>query len=98
MAEKDKDSRKRVRAAALKYRRDRDDSPQVVASGAGKVAERIIEIAREQGIHIEKDPDLVEILSSIDVGEHIDPDLFVVVAELLVFVYRLKERWREEHA
>jgi len=57
--------------------------------GKGKVAEKIIEIAREHNIHIHNDPDLIEILSQLDLNEEIPPALYVVVAELLGFVYSL---------
>jgi flagellar biosynthesis protein len=80
---------KQKRAAALRYQPKADIAPKVVAKGTGKVAERIIEIAKEHDIHIHNDPDLVEVLSQLDLNEAIPPDLYVVVAELLAFVYAL---------
>ncbi|RME62745.1 MAG: flagellar biosynthesis protein FlhB, partial [Nitrospirae bacterium] len=53
---------KRKRAIALKYDRYEDPAPRVVAKGEGKIAERIIEIAREKGIFIKKDPLLADLL------------------------------------
>ena len=93
--ESNRKRRDRVRAAALSYKPGSDNAPQVVARGEGKIAEQIIALAREHGVPITEDPDLVEILSKMDVGEEISPDLYKVVAELLVFVYRLKQRWGE---
>jgi len=89
---RERERKARTRAAALRYVPDKEHAPRLVASGEGKVAERIIELAREHGVPITEDPDLVAILSKMDIGELISPALYEVVAELLVFVYRLKQR------
>ena len=81
----------RMKAVALKYRPKIDDAPKVIAKGQGKVAEKIIEIAKEHQIHIHNDPDLIEVLSQLDIKEEIPPDLYIVVAELLAFVYSLNK-------
>ena len=78
---------KQKKAVALTYRPGKDDAPKVKASGRGKVAERIIETAREYGIPVKDDPDLVEVLSKLDVEDEIPPGVYVVVAELLAFAY-----------
>jgi len=77
------------KATALSYQPKADNAPKVIAKGRGKAAERIIQIAREHNIYIHNDPDLVELLSQLDLKEEIPPDLYVVVAELLAFVYAL---------
>jgi flagellar biosynthesis protein len=77
------------RAAALKYQPKSDNAPKVIAKGKGKVAERIIEIAKEHNIYIHNDPDLIEVLYQLDLNEDIPAELYVVVAELLAFVYSL---------
>ena len=77
------------RAVALKYQSESDNAPKVTATGKGKVAEKIIEIARQHNIHIHNDPDLIEVLSKLDLNEEIPPDLYVVVSELLAFIYSL---------
>jgi len=82
-------TRESKKAVALKYRPADSHAPRVTASGTGVVAERIIELAREHGIPVKDDPDLVEVLSRLDLNEEIPPELYVVVAELLAFVYRL---------
>jgi flagellar biosynthesis protein len=76
-------------ALALKYRPKSDPAPRVTAKGKGKVAEKIIEIAKKNNIYIHNDPDLVEILSQLDINDEIPPDLYIVAAELLAFVYSL---------
>jgi flagellar biosynthesis protein len=73
----------------VKYRPKIDDAPKVIAKGQGKVAEKIIEIAKEHHLHIHNDPDLIEVLSQLDINEEIPPDLYIVIAELLAFVYSL---------
>lgn len=80
---------KHKKAVALAYRPEKDSAPKVAASGRGRVAERIIEMAREYGIPVKDDPDLVEVLSKLDVTEEIPPGVYVVVAELLAFAYSL---------
>jgi len=79
------------KAAALKYNEKEDNAPKVVAAGRGRIAERIVEIAREYGIPIYEDPDLVELLLKVDIGEEIPPELYRAVAEVLAFIYRLRE-------
>jgi flagellar biosynthesis protein len=81
--------KERMKAVALKYRPKTDHAPRVIAKGQGKVAEKIIAIAREHQLYIHDDPDLIEVLSQLDINEEIPPDLYVVVAELLAFVYSL---------
>jgi flagellar biosynthesis protein len=84
---------KKNSVVALKYRAGSDRAPKVTARGKGKIAEKIIEIAKEHHIYIHEDPDLVEILSTLDINEEIPPDLYVIVAELLAFVYSLNKEF-----
>lgn len=74
-------------AVALRYDKARDDAPKVTAKGKGRVAENIIELAREHGIPVKDDPDLVEVLASLELDQEIPPEIYVAVAELLAFVY-----------
>jgi len=81
------------RAIALTY--DPDDgqpAPRISAEGRGKMAERIIALAEENGVPIRHDPDLVTLLAQLDVGQIIPPELYLVVAEVLAFVYQLKQK------
>ena len=66
-----------------------DGAPRVVASGYGLVAEKIIAVAREHGVKIHEDPDLVQILAELDLGSVIPPEIYQVVAEVLAYVYRV---------
>lgn len=81
----------RKKAAALMYDAKKDSAPKVVAKGSGRIAERIIEIARHHNIPIKNDPELVEVLSSLDLYQDIPPELYRAVAEILVFLYRISK-------
>ncbi|HBT48214.1 MAG TPA: flagellar biosynthesis [Peptococcaceae bacterium] len=77
------------KAVALQYEEKEDAAPRVLAAGRGPVAERIIETAREAGVPIHQDPDLAEMLSKLSIGMQIPPELYRLVAEVLVFIYSL---------
>ena len=82
----------RQKAVALRYDAADEPAPRVIAKGAGLTAERIIEVARQHNIHVHNDPGLVNVLSKLDVDTVIPEGLYVAVAEVLAFVYRLNER------
>jgi len=76
-------------AVALTYDSGKERAPRVAATGRGAMAEKIIQIAREHNIHIHNDPDLLEMLSQLDLNREIPACLYEVVAELLAFIYLL---------
>jgi len=82
----------RRRAVAMRYDMARDQAPRMIAKGRGKIAERIIELARENNIHVQEDPDLVGLLSQLEVDMEIPEELYRAVAEVLAFVYRVNKR------
>lgn len=82
----------RRRAVALRYDTESDRAPRIVATGAGETADRILQIARENGIHIHEDADLVAVLGRLELDTEIPETLYRVVAEVLAFVYRLNQR------
>jgi len=85
-----KDSDKgRLKAAALKYDREERDAPHLVASGSGRIAERIVEVAREAEVPIVEDAALVSALLALDIGEEIPLDLYEAVARVLAFIYKV---------
>ena len=90
-----KDEKVRL-AAALKYDPQKDAAPVVTAKGRGTMAEKIISIAKKNGIPIKEDPSLIQILSKLEMDEQIPPVLYKAVAEILAFVYSLNEKRREE--
>jgi flagellar biosynthesis protein len=79
----------RKKAVALRYRPDKESAPRVTAKGAGSIAERIIKVAQEHGVPVKDDPDLIEVLSKLDIEEQIPPNVYIAVAELLAFVYAM---------
>lgn len=81
---------KRQMAAALAYRAG-DAAPRVVASGRGLIAQAIIERARANGIYVHESEELVSLLMQVELDQHIPPQLYVAVAELLAWLYRLEQ-------
>jgi len=73
-------------AVALGYDPNEDGAPRVIASGKGALADKIIEKAQENNIPIHEDDKLADTLSRLEIGEMIPPELYEVVAEILVFV------------
>jgi flagellar biosynthesis protein len=81
-------------AVALKYDEASAHAPQVVASGKGAKADRIVQIARDHNVPVHQDRDLAETLSLLDTGQFIPEELYEVVAEVMVFVYHIDRRRR----
>lgn len=80
-----KKEEKLKQAIALEYDPS-DEAPRVIASGRGILAEKIIEKAKESDVPIHRDDKLADTLSKLDIGDMIPPELYEVVAEILVFV------------
>ena len=76
-------------AVALAYG-ENDAAPRVSAKGRGLLADTIIERAREAGVYVHESRELVSLLMQVDLDQHIPPDLYVVVAELLAWLYRIE--------
>lgn len=76
-------------AVALAYDKDKDQSPVIVASGSGHIAQRIIEVANQSGIPIHEDDTATALLSQLELGQEIPIELYEVVAE--IFAYILKK-------
>ena len=85
MAEKDQDKKIKT-AVALGYDPNENGAPVVLASGKGALAEKSIEQAQENKIPGHEDSKLADTLSKLEIGEMIPPELYEVVAEVLVFV------------
>jgi len=85
------------KAVALKYNQGVDKAPRVTAKGKGYIAEKIISLAKSHDIPIKEDPDLVSVLSELELQEEIPPELYMVVAELLAFVYRMNQKKDTAH-
>jgi len=79
------------KAVALKYDLG-DTAPKVVASGQGYVAEKILENADKNDIPVYQDKELAEELTRLDLGDDIPPELYEIVAQILIYVSDLDKR------
>jgi flagellar biosynthesis protein len=79
----------RKQAVAIRYDPADDVAPTVVGKGQGYLAERIVELAKEHGIYVHTDPNLVALLMDVQLDEAIPPQLYQVVAKVLGLVYRV---------
>ncbi len=91
--EEKKKKEKRKAAVALKYEAEKDAAPKITAAGKGKLAEKILELAERYNIPVHEDAPLAELLSKLEVGETIPPELYPVVAEILAWVYSLNRKY-----
>lgn len=80
---------KQKQAVALAYDVE-DDAPKVLAAGQGHLAEKIMEQAKDSDIPLYQDEKLVHSLMKLDIGELIPPELYEVVAEILVYVDKME--------
>lgn len=86
-------------AVALSY--DGHNAPKIVATGEGLIAEEIIALAKANGVYIHQDPHLSHFLQLLELGEEIPKELYLLIAELIAFVYMLDgkfpEQWNNMH-
>ena len=75
------------RASALRY--EGSGAPKVTASGRGYIADRIIEVARDNGVAVREDPALAEALAALELDAEIPEDLYTAVAEAIAWSYGL---------
>lgn len=83
---------KSKKAVALKYHKSRDNAPRIVAKGKGTIAQKIIDVARKNGVPLHEDRNLAQLLASLDLDTEIPPELYRAVAEILLFIYRLNSK------
>lgn len=84
-------SKERTLAIALAYAPG-DTAPRIVAKGRGLIAEEIIRRAREYGVFVHESPELVTLLMQSNLDDRIPPQLYVAIAELLAWIYRLEQQ------
>lgn len=93
------DESKLKQAVALSY--DGHNAPKIVATGEGLIAEEIIALAKASGVYIHQDPHLSNFLQLLELGEEIPKELYLLIAELIAFVYMLDgkfpEQWNNMH-
>lgn len=83
-------------AVALKHDMRTPEAPKVIASGKGKLAEQILEIAFQNGVKVREDKDLAQILSVVEVDCEIPLEAFTAVAEILAYVYAANRKMMEQ--
>lgn len=93
----DRNKEERKTAVALKYDVESGDAPYVIAAGKGAVAERILKEASKLDIPQYEDEKLAKSLSKLEIGENIPPELYEVVAQVLLFVDKM-DKLREATA
>lgn len=79
-------------AVALGYDAAKNNAPTVLAKGQGQIAEKIIQIALDEGIEIHQDADLVQILKAVDIDSEIPLEAFGAVAEIISYIYRANNK------
>ena len=85
----DDDESRRLAAVALKkFGLDESILPKVVASGYGKLAEQIIQLAFDNGVRVREDRDLAQMLAAIELDSDIPSEALVAIAEILAYVYK----------
>lgn len=89
MTPKSRDGEQKALAVALKYAPG-TSAPTVVAKGRGLIAEEIISRAREHGVFVHESPELVALLSHVDLDAQIPPQLYIAIAELLAWIYQVE--------
>lgn len=80
---------KQRQAVALAYGAG-ESAPRVVAKGRGILAQAIIDRARDAGVYVHESPELLSLLMQVDLDQHIPPELYLAVAELLAWLYALE--------
>lgn len=80
-------------AAVIRYDEETGKSPTVVAQGTGYVAQKIIELAKQHNIHIQEDPLLLQNLLNLDLGDSIPPQLYAVIAEILILIEEIEKNY-----
>lgn len=83
---------KQPSVAVIRYDESEQSAPQVVAQGTGATALKILEIAKQNQIHIQEDPSLVSQLMNLDLGSQIPPQLYSVIAEILLLIEEMERR------
>jgi flagellar biosynthesis protein len=93
-----KKPKKEIRyATALQYSPEKNFAPKVVATGKGEIAEKIIEKAKENDVPIYQNSNLAKTLSALGIGNEIPPQIYEVVAEILIFIGSVDKSYGERY-
>lgn len=92
MFNRKKNDASRTKATVLRYDKESGDAPTVVAQGTGHIANKIIEMAQANGIPLQENPSLVENLIDMDLGDNVPPQLYSVIAEVLLMIEEMEKK------
>lgn len=79
----------RLRVAALKYEPNKNTAPTVVAAGSGAIAQRILQVAMENGVTIYQDDTAATLLAKLETGQEIPPELYQIVVNIYIAIMEL---------
>jgi len=80
------------KAVALRYNNKKENAPRVLAKGEGETAKNIIKIAEKHNLPIQKDEDLIELLSKVKLDKEVPENLYKAVAEVFSFIYKITKK------
>lgn len=86
----------KLKVAALKYDKDKDNAPKVVAAGTGYVAQKILEVALQNGITVYHDDSAATLLTKLDVGQEIPPELYQIVVDVYMELMKVSEEKKKK--
>jgi len=82
----------REKAVALRYDKEKEKAPRVLARGEGEAAKNIIKVAQLHKLPIKKDADLIELLSKVEIDKEVPQELYKAVAELFSYIYKISNK------
>lgn len=85
-----------LNVAALKYDREHDSAPKVVAAGTGHIAQKILQVAIENGVAIYHDDSAATLLAKLDLGQEIPPELYQIVVNIYISLLDAAEADRSQ--
>ena len=88
----------KLKVAALKYENEKENAPKVVAAGTGYVAQKILEVALANGITVYHDDSAATLLTKLDVGQEIPPELYQIVVDIYVHLMQVSEEKKRQFA
>lgn len=83
-------------AVALRYSKDKEDAPRVVAKGRGFVAQQMLSVARRHAVPVYQNQAVTNLLMAVELDREIPPELYQAVANVLAYVYRMDGRAAEK--
>lgn len=89
--ELDKEKLSSLSVAALKYDKDKNNAPCVVAAGTGYIAQKILQVAIENGVAIYHDDSAATLLAKLEMGQEIPPELYQIVVNIYISLLDLAQ-------